>query len=377
MPAPVPVLLMVRALDLGGTERQLSALARSLDRAGFTPHVGCFRAEGVRLAELETAGVPIARFDVHSLRSPSLLAGAAQMRRYIRRNGIRLVHAFDYPAILFGIPVARTCPSVVVVSSQRYHRSLRPGWPHRLLRITDHMADAIVVNCQYLARHMIAEEGAPAGLIHLCYNGIDTAEFRPVPDAPRIREVAGASLVIGVACALRPEKNLATLVDAFARVRPLRAGMKLLLVGDGSCKPVLEAQARRLGISSDCVFLPGAQAVAPCLGSMDIVVLPSISEALSNSLMEAMACGCAVVASNIGGNVELVSEGRTGLLFDPLDTSRLAAALESLIESESLRRDLSEAGCRFMLQQFSLESSARRMEEIYTTLLERKPRRAP
>jgi glycosyltransferase involved in cell wall biosynthesis len=375
MAAPVPVLLMIRALDLGGTERQLSAMARSLDRSKFTPHVACFQAAGVRLEELEKAGVPVARFEVHSLRSLSVLMGAAQMRRYIRQNGIRLVHAFDYPAILFGIPVARTCRSVVAVSSQRYHRSLRPGWPHRLLRLTDHMADGIVVNCEYLARHMTQEEGAEASLIHLCYNGIDTEEFRPDTRELRLKEVAGAPLVIGVACALRPEKNLAALVEAFARVLPLRAGMKLLLVGDGSCRDVLEVQARRLGVFSDCVFLPGVRGVAPYLRSMDIVVLPSVSEALSNSLMEAMACGCAVAASRIGGNVELVSAGKTGLLFDPLDIDQLAGALEELILNEPLRRKLAEAGCQFIHRQFSLEESARGMEEIYQTLLEPGPGR--
>jgi len=373
MPRPVPVLLMVRALDLGGTERQVSALARSLDRDKFTPHVGCFQATGLRLADLEDNGVPVVRFRIDSMRSPVSLAGVAEIRRYILRNGIRLVHAFDYPTILIGIPVARTCPGVVAVASQRCHRTLLPGWPHRMQRITDRMADGIVVNCEYIVRHMIEEEGVGADLIHLCYNGIDTGVFRPIPEERRIPEVADASLVIGVACALRPEKNLALLIEAFARVRPQSAGMKLLLVGDGASKEELQALASRLGIGEDCAFVPAVRDVAPCFRSMDIVVLPSVSEAFSNSLMEAMACGCAVAASNIGGNVELVFPGRTGLLFDPLNAGQLATALATLIQDQALRTRLASAGCELIRSRFSLEASARSMEGIYDGLLEKRP----
>ena len=244
MAPPVPILLMIRELGLGGTERQLSAVARSLDPSKFAVHIGCFQDQGLRRQELDQAGIPIVRFPVRSFRSFSVLTGALQMRRYIRQHGIRLVHAFDYPAIVFGIPVARSCRGVVAVSSQRYHRSLRPGWPHQFQRLTDRLADAVVVNCEYLARHMRESEHVPAERIQLCYNGLDLEVFRPL-SGPRRSEVASASLVIGVACALRPEKDLGTLLTAFARVRNLRRGMKLLIVGDGSCKPQLRSRLAR------------------------------------------------------------------------------------------------------------------------------------
>ena len=215
MPSPVPVLLMIRELDIGGSERQLSTLARSLDAAKFQVHVGCFRDQGLRRRELDQARIPVVRFPVRSFRSMSLFAGAGAMRRYIHGSGIRVVHAFDYPTIIFGIPVARTCAGVAAVSSQRYHRSLHPGWPHRFQRLTDRMAHAVVVNCEYLARHMREEEHVAPSLVQLCYNGLDTAQFRPQP-GPRLDQVRDASLVIGVACALRREKDLGTLLTAFA-----------------------------------------------------------------------------------------------------------------------------------------------------------------
>lgn len=107
MSEPVPILLMARELGLGGTERQLTEIARALDRKQFTPHVGCLHAEGLRGAELETAGVPIVRFPVQSLYRPSTIRAALRMGQYLKLHRIQLVHTFDVPMNLFGVPVAR------------------------------------------------------------------------------------------------------------------------------------------------------------------------------------------------------------------------------------------------------------------------------
>ena len=108
----------------------------------------------------------------------------------------------------------------------------------------------------------------------------------------------------------------------------------------------LQSEARTLGIFEDCVFVPATGQVTTWLRAMDIFVLPSLSEALSNSLMEAMACGCCAVASNVGGNPELVRNGETGLTFEAGDSAGLSAALRALIEDEALRKRFAKAGAR-------------------------------
>ncbi len=128
----------------------------------------------------------------------------------------------------------------------------------------------------------------------------------------------------------------------------------------------------RLGVQARCHFEPSTADVAAWLRAIDIFVLPSTSEALSNALMEAMACGCAVVASRVGGNPELVSDETTGLLFQAGDAEELAGRLERLIVNEDLRRGLSAAAAAHMRQRFPLEASVQRMEEIYQKLLGRK-----
>src|SRR4029077_11092820 len=150
---------MARELGLGGTERQLAETAMSLDRNRFEPHVGCFHSGGFRERELRQAGIPIAEFPVRSLVSLSALTGAGHMGRYLADHGIRLVHTFDVPADLFGVPVARLFRTPVVLSSQRAHRALTPGATRHLLRLTDRMVDGIVVNCQSVARELASHDG--------------------------------------------------------------------------------------------------------------------------------------------------------------------------------------------------------------------------
>jgi glycosyltransferase involved in cell wall biosynthesis len=361
---------MARALEGGGSERQLREIAKALDRSLFQPHAGCFRTDGAGRLELEAAGVPVAHFPVYSFLSPEAVSGAFALARYVRENGIRLIHTFDYPATVFAIPAGRFLTSANVVSSQRSHRDLIPRGYRPLVRMTDHLADAIVVNCDFVRRHLEQEERVPDARIQLCYNGIDLDAFGP-RDASRPQQLARDSFVIGVVCVLRPEKDLSTLLQAFARIRHMRSGMKLAIVGDGPMLESLRAESRALAIDDDCVFALSTDQVTDWLGAIDIFVLPSRSEALSNALMEAMACGCPVVASRVGGNPELVRDGETGLLFEPGDAASLAQALQTLMENDFLRRRLAEDGANFVRERFSIRASAQRMGEIYAKLIER------
>jgi glycosyltransferase involved in cell wall biosynthesis len=177
-------------------------------------------------------------------------------------------------------------------------------------------------------------------------------------------------LVIGVVCVLRPEKGLPTLVEAFAAVRNLAPHLRLAIVGSGPVLPQLQSLARDLGVLDACVFEPTTSRVEDWLRNIDIFVLPSLSEALSNSLMEAMACGCCPIASRVGGNPELIEDGVRGLLFPPGDAAGLAAALREVILNPDLRRRMADAAHDFVHANFSRETAARRMEQIYSGLLE-------
>jgi glycosyltransferase involved in cell wall biosynthesis len=366
---PVPVLLMARELGQGGTERQLAETAKALDPARFAVHVGCFHTGGFRAAELADHGIPILHLPVRSFKSPGAVAAAWTLGRYLKTHNIRLVHTFDTPMNCFAVPVARAFRTPAVLSSQRAARALSNRWERRILRWTDRVVDAVVVNCEAMRRQMIEEEGVPESRLRLCYNAIDTGRFR-AGTRQRTPALAGASIVIGVVCALRPEKDLSTLLEAFAAVaRKSSASPMLAVVGSGPALGDLRALARRLGVEEKCHFEPSTADVPAWLRAIDIFVLPSRSEALSNSLMEAMACGCAVIASRVGGNPELVSDESIGLLFEPGDTAGLTALLDRLMSDDSLRTSLGCAAARSIRDRFSTQKTAARMQEIYSEYL--------
>ena len=177
-------------------------------------------------------------------------------------------------------------------------------------------------------------------------------------------------MTVGVVCALRPEKDLGTLAEGFARAWRERPEMRLVVVGSGPEREPLERRLTELGVRGAAHLEPSTADVAPWLRGIDIFVLPSKSEALSNSLMEAMACGCVAVASAVGGNPELVREGETGLLFPAGDVEALAACLLRLARETEQRRRMAAQARRRMETEFTLGAAAKRMEEIYAAVLE-------
>ena len=365
---PWPVMLMVRALGPGGSERQVAELAKALDRNSFEPHVGCFLDSGLRADELRRQGVPLLHMTMRSFLSLDSPRAFSAMRRYVRAHGIQLVHTFDFPMNIFGVPAARLLGVPVVLSSQRSFRSLIPTKFRAAVQVSDHLAHGMVVNCEAIRRHLIRDYAISDRKIHLCYNALDTSTFHPRPRR-RPPALENASLVIGVVSVLRAIKGIETLIEAFARVRSHQAGMRLVVVGSGDQRDLLEKRARELGIADACLFQPATEDVAPWLRAIDVFVLPSLSEALSNALMEAMACGCSVVASRVGGNPELVRPGETGLLFESGNAADLAQQLLTLIADERLRSSLACAAAGWVATEFSTARSVKRMEQIYESHL--------
>jgi glycosyltransferase involved in cell wall biosynthesis len=367
---PVPILLTVRELNLGGIERDVTQIALKIDRSRFEPHVASYRSEGFRYEELSDAGVPFLHLPLTSLKSPTAISAAMRVRRYIREHGIRLVHGYDSSAV-FVAPIARALRVPAVLSSTLGNRNLLDPRTRRQVRWTDKIVDSIVVNCEAMRRHMIDDEHVASERIEICYNGVDTTEFYP-DTARQPKSNANAPFVIGAVCVLRPEKALNLLQEAFARVRHLKPGMKLVIVGSGPELSSFHANSRRLGLQDDCEFVPATRSVPQFLRSIDTYVSCSHSEAFSNTILEAMACGCGVVGSRVGGTPELIGNDERGLLFQPGDAGDLAAKLTTLIENESLRRELGTHASEFARRKLSIEIAAERMAEIYELMLSRK-----
>lgn len=358
----IPVLLMVRELTLGGSERQLCEMAKALDPNRFAVHVGAFRPEGIRATELQRAGVPVLGIPLRSFRSP--WRGVRVLRRYVREHRIQVINGFDPPSCLLIALAFPWSRSAARLTSQRNYQQVRTPRVRWGMRIAHRLADGIVVNCEAMREHLVTDERLRREHIHLCYNGLDTGRFRRSA-APPTGVVPDGAIVVGTLCALRPEKDLSTLLEAFAACRASDERLFLLVVGSGPEKARLEARAAQLDIGRHCRFEPTVADVVPWLSLVDLFVLPSRFEALPNALMEAMSCGCVCVASRVGGTPELIVDGETGFLFNPGDAAALAAHLHRLVADGALRARLVEGAMARIQSQFSLEASAARLGAIY------------
>ena len=366
---PVPVLLTVRELDQGGVERDVTKIAVYLDRTRFVPHVAAYYAHGLRYEELRSAGIPILHLPVRKLASRETIRSGFRLARYIREHGIKIVHSYDSSGI-YGLAIAQMAGVQVAIGSQLSYRNLLDSKTQKLLRLADRYSDAIFVNCEAIRRYMVEDEHLAADKVELCYNGVITTEFFPAEE-PKPPELAPAGLVIGTVCALRWEKGLTLLQEAFARLNFPGHKLQLVMVGSGVELPRLQENAAKLGIGASSVFMPAQRNVARWMRAMDIFVLPSLSEAFSNSLLEAMACGCCVVGSRVGGTPELIGENSRGLLFEPGNSQDLANRLTQLIEDESLRVEFGRRAAQHARENLSIEIAAKRTADIYDRLLDR------
>jgi glycosyltransferase involved in cell wall biosynthesis len=365
----IKVLITVRELDQGGIERDVAKIATHLDRERFDPHVMTYWAHGFRYDELREAGVPVVEFPVRSLTSLETLRLAAKFRRYLKEHDFQVVHSYD-ASYVFACTVARLSGVRLTIGSQLSYLDTVDKRTEMWLRLGSRVPHAMLGNCEAMRRYLIDDEHVREDRVEMVYNGVDTTQFYPPQSRP-----ANAS-TIGIVCALRVEKNLPLLQQAFAKVHASHPEVRLLIIGSGGQLKPLQENATRLGISDSLDFIPATRDVPDWLRKIDIFVLPSYSEAFSNSLLEAMACGCAVVGSRVGGTPELTgSNEERGLLFPNGDADALANQLERLISDDALRRDLGAKAAKFARENLSIEVAAERTGAMYERLLANKTRR--
>lgn len=358
--------LMIDSLGTGGSERQFATVAKSLNHERFMVRLGCLKRRGPFLEGLEDVAEFNAGGSFLTLQSHIKRIALA---RHLRAHKVAIANSFDFYSNLMMIPVARLAGVPIVIGSHRQLGNFFSPMQFRAQDMVFHLCDRIICNSGASAAQLL-DRGLPSRKIVIIPNGLPNAAFADAePSLPRRPGV----LRVGMIARMNyPVKNYPMLLRAAARLHPKFPNLEFLLIGDGPLRPELEQMARQLGIEQSVMFLGTRHDIAAVLASMDIAVLTSTSESLSNVILESMAAGKPVVATQVGGNAELVRDGETGFLIPTNDDERLAGAIEHLLERPALRLEWGRRARELAAANFSLSRARDRYEELYSALIGQK-----
>jgi sugar transferase (PEP-CTERM/EpsH1 system associated) len=380
---------VVHRLDYGGLENGLVNLVNRMPADRYRHAIVCLAGYGPEFRRrINSDAVPVVSID----KRPGKDLGAyVRMWRELDRMKPDIVHTRNLGTIDMQWVAAAagvrhrvhgehgwdaSDPNGVIPRSLRIRRACRP------------VIDRYVPMSNHIARWLEREVGVVSTRIRLLYNGVDTEKFSPLgqdsstaPDENSERLGAGSGIqplvIIGTVGRLDPVKNQASLLRALRSILTRDPGLnhtvRLTIVGEGPERSALESLSRELHLSDLVRFAGAREDVPEQLKAMDLFVLPSINEGISNTILEAMATGLPVVAARVGGNPELIVNGVTGSLYEPGTADTLESDLMRYIADSRLRRKHGAAGRHRVVQNFSLESMVVNYLNLYDEILAPSP----
>lgn len=338
----------------------MSELVRRLDHTRFNVQVACFHREGAWLPRVQET-VAVTEFPIRGFARPATVRQAGAFARWCRRNRIQIVQSCDLYANVFALPAAALAGVPVRVGSRRELNPDKTGAQIALQRQAYRCAHAVVANSS-AARRQLEQEGVPAARIHVIPNGVTVARFEPTTGMRPVRRILTVAN-------LRREKAHDVLLRVAAQLAPAHPQLHFVIAGGGPREAELRALSSSLGVDGHVEFLGHVENVPALLAQADAFVLPSLSEAFPNAAMEAMAAGLPVIASAVGGLLDLVDHGRNGLLAPPGDAGAFAAAIASLVTDPALAARLGSAARDDIISRYSFDRMVRSFEDLYLSHL--------
>lgn len=359
------VLFVNDSLHMGGIETMIRDFALGLSAQRFDPFVAVFRGGGGLFDELVARGTPVADLRKRDGLDPGLVR---RLRRLIREWRIDVVHSHNYAAWLYTVLATRGLAQVRLVHSE--HSRVEPMWRRRAMeRWLARRTHAVIGVSADVTKSLVGDIGISPERAGVIANGIDLSRFRP--DAAgrtafrTTHGIAQDALLFGIVARLVPVKDHATLVAAFARVHAEAPHARLVIAGDGPCRAELEEQVRVAGLRAAVLFLGEVRQSQEVLRALDVYVLSSVSEGMNLTLLEAMGTALPIVATAVGGNPEVVRDGRTGLLVPASDPEALAAAMLRLAGDARQRGSFAAEARQRAEDRYSQAATLRAYERLY------------
>jgi len=370
VPQPASILFLINSLAFGGAETQLVRVATRLKQRGWEIRVATLIPSRAYVEELENAGITVVTLGMRrKVPDPRAIL---RLARYIRLWRPHIVHSHMVHANILARVTRLFASMPVLVCSAR---SIYEGSRLReiLYRLTDPLCDMTTHVCRAGVERYVKIKAVPAHKIRHIPNGVDTGVFRPDRGArARLRSDLGVAeafvwLAVG---RFEPPKDYPNLLSAFTDVARGYPNSLLLVAGDGPLRGNIENMVRSLGIQHRVRFLGVRRDVPQLMNAADAYVMSSSREGLPNVLLEAHATGLPIVATDVGGNREIVMDGQTGFVVPPHQPDALAEAMRCVMDmSEHERLQMGAAGRQYITDHYSMEQVVQRWEDLYRELL--------
>ena len=368
----IRVAYLIDTLDRGtaGTEKQLLRTIEKLDRKKFKPYLVClWRSSWMDRNQLPC---PVKVLGYRGFIKSNISCVFSELKRFVSEEDIRIVHVFFMDSIFVAFFTWRNEKELPILISSRRDIGLgNEPWYHAaydlLLPFVNRRFKAVVANSRNVGRHVIEKERLKTEKVRIIYNGIDIERDSPasIPGGTSKGKVVRIALLAN----LKVVKRIDIFLEAFRILRRTVNGIRIegLILGDGPEREKLKAMAIRLGIEKDVLFAGEVSDVFFHLRKMDIGVLTSDREGLSNAILEYMACGLPVVATAVGGTPELI-DCDNGICVPPGDPGALAEAIRRLVSAPELRQSMGLRSLEKAKSQFSWERTISDLQSLYTEL---------
>lgn len=374
----IPIAYFIPDLNIGGAQRHLLQVFRHLDKSRFEPFVFCLgRSAGQELhARMEELGVEIVDIGFEGTISASNLKRVGHIALQLRQRGIQVVHGYLLEGNVVGVLAGKLAGVPVLINSRRSSFDHYSPGQLAAIRLANRLSDHVTANSSAVADFVRASEGCPPGKVVVIPNGVDSAF--PVLSRMELDElkqqwrIPRDAFVVGTVARFSWKKGYEYFLGMASCILKRHNGIRFVAMGDGPLLDEMRHEAENLGISGSIVFAGAQPDAAARMQIFDVFVCPSLMEGMSNALLEAMARGIPVVATNVGGNPENVVHGLTGYLVPPKESHAMAEAVLSIRGNPKLARNMGDAGKARVTSSYASEVMVRRMEGLYTRLLRQK-----
>jgi len=375
------VVLVIDDLGFGGAERQVVELANNMDSNCYEVHI-CSLSDHLplrnQLKDFED------RLHIITRKGRFDFTVVPRLARLLRKLNADIVHGYMFSAEIASRLAGRMAGTELVIGSERNANRLEIGKINILAhKLTHKCVDIIIANSKAGAEYNGKIFGRPSSDYRVVHNGVNIERFRPI-DGRMTRQKMGIPFqcpVFGAFANFKKQKNHSMLFRAFERVLAFLPEARLLLVGDqptdsrgrlNNYRAQLDRLVKDLMIGHRCIFLGHQDHTEHLYPVCDITVLSSLHEGTPNVLLESMACGVPVVATNVCDNSYVVKDGQTGFLVELDDVEGMGERLRTLMADDAMRQKMGREARNWVAAEFSLSQLARRTEAAYLEGLNRK-----